>query len=83
MSATISKPSPVAWRPRAWRRIIPIGHTKLYEEIARGAVQIVKVGEATLITTSPEQYLASLPRGLGSTNSARAVAARKAARAAA
>jgi hypothetical protein len=80
MSAAITTPPPRRIRP--WRRAVGIGHTCFYSEVARGKIEVAKVGNATIVITTPEQYLASLRRGVGSTNSARAVAARKAARAA-
>jgi hypothetical protein len=51
---------PAAWRPKEWRRRVPIGSSKFYLEIQAGRIEIVKVGSATLVTTSPREYLASL-----------------------
>ena len=51
---------PAAWRPKEWLRKVPLGRTKLYLEVRAGRVKVVKAGAATLITTSPEEYLAAL-----------------------
>jgi hypothetical protein len=57
----------LSWRPSAWLREcgFPFSRPVLYHQIAAGNIQAVKVGRCTLITTSPAQYLASLPRGIG------------------
>ena len=51
---------PAAWRPKEWLRKVPIGPSKFYLEVQAGKIRIVKVGSATLVTTSPRAYLASL-----------------------
>ena len=51
---------PAAWRPKAWLRKVPFGRTKLYLEVKAGRIKVVKAGAVTLITTSPEEYLAAL-----------------------
>jgi hypothetical protein len=51
---------PAAWRVNGWLAEVPISRTKLYAEIGAGRIATVKVGSATLITTSPHDYLASL-----------------------
>jgi hypothetical protein len=51
---------PVAWRVAVWRQIVPMSHSKFYEERAAGRIETVKLGAATLVVTSPKQYVASL-----------------------
>jgi hypothetical protein len=57
---TAAHHEPAAWRPKEWIRKVPIGRSKLYLEVRAGRIKTVKVGSATLITTSPGDYLASL-----------------------
>jgi hypothetical protein len=59
--------APLAWRPDAWLRACghPFSRPKLYSEIAAGKIDVRKVGRNLLILTSPSEYLASLPRGIG------------------
>jgi hypothetical protein len=49
-----------AWRIPEWLDEVPISRSKFYEERNEGRIATVKVGSATLITTSPREYLASL-----------------------
>jgi hypothetical protein len=58
--------APLAWRPAAWLRACgyPFSRPKLYSEIAAGRLEVAKVGRNLLILTSPQSYLASLPRQL-------------------
>jgi hypothetical protein len=51
---------PVAWRISAWLRRVPIGRSKFYLEREVGRIDTVKCGGATLVTTPPEKYIASL-----------------------
>jgi hypothetical protein len=51
---------PAAWRVNDWRRQVPISRTKFYSERQAGRISTVKVGSATLVTTSPRKYLATL-----------------------
>ena len=39
---------------------VPLGRTKLDLDVRAGRVKVVKAGAATLITTSPAEYLAAL-----------------------
>jgi hypothetical protein len=59
--------APLAWRPAAWLRACghPFSRPVLYREIKAGKIEVRKVGRNLLIVTSPAQYLASLPRGIG------------------
>jgi hypothetical protein len=49
-----------AWRVKEWLREVPIGRTKFYQEVKVGRIEVVKAGNATLVTTSPKEYLAAL-----------------------
>jgi hypothetical protein len=53
---------PVAWRIKAWRHQFdpPKAHSTFYAEVNRGLIDTVKCGRATLVTTSPREYLARL-----------------------
>ena len=53
----------VAWRPKAWRHKFepPMSNTKFYEECKSGRIEIRKMGAATLVVTSPKEYVAGLP----------------------
>jgi hypothetical protein len=59
--------APLAWRPAAWLRACgyPFSRPVLYREIAAGRIEARKARRCTIITTSPAQYLASLPKGIG------------------
>ena len=54
----------VAWTIQQWRGLVPISHSTIYEEIRSGNLQAIKVGDRTLITTPPKDYLASKPAGV-------------------
>jgi len=51
---------PAAWRVNDWRRQVPMSRTKFYQERDAGRIETVKLGSATLVTTSPKDYLTSL-----------------------
>ena len=55
------------WRPNAWLKDAghPFSRSKLYTEIRKGRIDVCTADRVTLITTSPQAYLASLPRGVG------------------
>jgi hypothetical protein len=53
------------WRIADWLRATGLSRSKLYNAIRDGRVDVRKDGRATLILTSPRQYVESLPRGLG------------------
>jgi hypothetical protein len=59
--------APLAWRPAVWLKACghPFSRPKLYSEIAAGKIAVAKVGRNLLILTSPAEYLASLPKGIG------------------
>jgi hypothetical protein len=54
-----------SWRISEWLRDVRVSRSKLYNAIRDGRVDVRKDGRATLILTSPRQYVESLPRGLG------------------
>jgi hypothetical protein len=60
LETTPDNSGPAAWRPKAWRLQVPIGHSKFYQEIKAGRIETVKCGTVTLVTTPPQQYIASL-----------------------
>jgi hypothetical protein len=51
---------PAAWRINDWRRQVPMSRTKFYQERDAGRIETVKLGSATLVTTSPQDYIALL-----------------------
>jgi len=51
---------PAAWRVNEWRQRVPISRSKFYEERGAGRIETVKLGSATLVVTSPRQYIESL-----------------------
>ena len=52
---------PAAWRVDPWRRkVANMSRSKFYEERRAGRIETVKLGAATLVVTSPKQYVASL-----------------------
>ena len=58
--AVAAKHEPAAWRVSGWLKEVPISRTKFYGECGAGRIKMVKVGTATLVVTSPKDYLASL-----------------------
>jgi hypothetical protein len=59
---------PRSWRPNDWLREagFPFSRPTLYAEIRAGRIKVRKAGiRNTLIVTSPREYLASLPEGIG------------------
>jgi hypothetical protein len=52
---------PAAWRINVWRQhVANMSRSKFYEEREAGRIQTVKMGSATLVVTSPRQYIESL-----------------------
>ena len=47
-----SNPAPLCVRVNVAARMIGLGRTKFYELIGNGEVEVLKVGNATLITTA-------------------------------
>jgi hypothetical protein len=58
--------TPLAWRVDAWLRAAghPFAKDKMYREIHVGRIETRKAGRNTIITTSPADYIAALPRGV-------------------
>jgi excisionase family DNA binding protein len=63
MSASPS-PEPICVRVNDAARMIGVGRTKLYELIAAGEVETVKLGKATRITTASLHDLVRRQRGV-------------------
>jgi hypothetical protein len=55
------------WRVNDWLKAAghPFSRSKLYSEINKGRLDARTAGDCTLIATSPADYFAGLPRGLG------------------
>ena len=62
---TAPSPDPICVRVNDAARMIGIGRTKLYELIAAGEVETVKLGKSTRITTSSLHDLIRRQRGAG------------------
>lgn len=58
-------PDPICVRVNDAARMIGIGRTKLYELIAAGEVETVKLGKSTRITTASLHDLIRRQRGAG------------------
>jgi excisionase family DNA binding protein len=56
-------PEPICVRVNEAARMIGVGRTKLYELIAAGEVETVKLGKATRITTASLRDLVRRQRG--------------------
>ncbi len=51
----------VAWRVDPWRRLVGgMSRSSFYEERKVGRIKTVKRGAATLVVTTPKQYVAAL-----------------------
>jgi hypothetical protein len=63
MQETVLAPEPATWRIKTWVRRVsepPMSRTMFYRERHAGRIETVKLGSATLVTTSPADYVASL-----------------------
>ena len=56
-------PDPICVRVNEAARMIGVGRTKLYELIAAGEIETVKLGKATRITTASLHELVRRQRG--------------------
>lgn len=56
-------PDPICVRVNEAARMIGVGRTKLYEMIAAGEIETVKLGKATRITTASLHDLVRRQRG--------------------
>jgi hypothetical protein len=52
----------VGWRPGPWGKAAGVGKTTTFKLIKEKVIDARKNGTATIITTSPAEYLASLPK---------------------
>jgi hypothetical protein len=59
-SADVEK---VGWRFKEWCPATGVSRSYAYELLGAGKIKAVKAGAATIITTSPSEYLASLSDG--------------------
>lgn len=62
---TAPSPDPICVRVNDAARMIGVGRTKLYELIAAGEVETVKLGKSTRITTTSLHDLIRRQRGAG------------------
>lgn len=51
----------VGWRPGPWGKAVGLSRATVYTLLNQRAIQAKKSGAATLITTQPDDYIASLP----------------------
>jgi len=62
---TSTVPSPyrerVAWREPDWCAEAGIGRSTMWKEIKSGRLRVRKCGRATLIVTSPREWIEKLP----------------------
>lgn len=57
---TLDGVTKVGWTPRQWCHASGLGTTKLYQLKNERKVDFIKIGRATIITTSPAEYYARL-----------------------
>lgn len=51
-------PPPLLWRRKEWCRLVGgMSPATFYRERNRGHIAVLKIGTATLVKTSPEQYI--------------------------
>jgi hypothetical protein len=56
----VANPTKVGWRVNEWTADTGLSRAYLYKLLKNGGIQAVKSGSATIIITSPAEYLASL-----------------------
>jgi len=58
-AANAEQPAYAGWRPKSWRDGFSpaMPHSTFYGEVRLGLIDIVKVGTASLVTTSHSEYL--------------------------
>jgi len=61
LEAPTAAPKRVAWSPHSWAESMDCSVAWVYELLDQGKIKGKKVGRATRITTSPEEYRDSLP----------------------
>jgi hypothetical protein len=63
--------SKVGWRPAEWGRAVGLSRASVFNLLAAGAINSVKYSSrATIITTAPRDYLASLTEDAAATSPA-------------
>jgi hypothetical protein len=62
-----ANPTKAGWRPKEWARDVSLCTASVYNLLAQqpSPISSVKHGRARIITTSPAEYLASLPKAGG------------------
>ena len=50
----------VGWRPAEWAEAVGLCRATVYNLLAAGSIDSVKIGTARVIVTSPAEFLASL-----------------------
>jgi hypothetical protein len=55
-----TSPTKAGWRVDEWTFATGLSRGSFYKLLKAGKVEIVKAGKATIIVTSPAEYLASL-----------------------
>jgi hypothetical protein len=56
-------PTKAGWRPDEWSAATGLSRGYFYKLLRAGKVEVVKAGKATIVTTSPADFLASLRSG--------------------
>ena len=51
----------VGWRVNEWKREVGVGRSHVYDLLGSGKIKAKKSGKATIIVTSPTEFLADLP----------------------
>jgi|GEM_PF-4211667 len=57
--------SKVGWAVNEWCRDTSLGRTLTYELLKNNKINFVKVGNRTIIVTSPSEFLAKFTKGEG------------------
>ena len=57
-----ASPTKVGWRVNEWCFDVGLSRASFYNLLKAGKVEIVKSGAATIVTTAPRDFLASLRR---------------------
>ena len=57
---TDTSPAKVGWRPMEWADAVGLCRASVYNLLAAGSIDSVKIGAARVIITSPADYLARL-----------------------
>jgi hypothetical protein len=57
--------SKVGWSVKEWRQAVGISAPTVYGLINGGRIEAAKIGTRTIIRTSPREFIAGLPVGIG------------------